>query len=101
MDLIDFKGPTFAGMDNRLAALRLVQGGLCDAALFDSAGESWVLCIEPCVAASDLYSHCTWLLLQAQTPKTHVTGQSIGQSGSCSQAARMLLVLAASAANGC
>ena len=38
VDLIEFQGPIFQGLDNRLAALRLVQNGLCDAALFDSAG---------------------------------------------------------------
>ena len=38
VDLIDFSGPEFSAMDNRLAALRLVQRGLCDAALFDSQG---------------------------------------------------------------
>ena len=38
VDLISFTGPTFAGYDNRVAALRLVQKGLCDAALFDPSG---------------------------------------------------------------
>lgn len=39
VDLIDFSGPAFSETDNRVAALRLVQLGLTDAALFDPAGE--------------------------------------------------------------
>ncbi len=38
VDLIDLNGPLYTGFDNRLAALRLVQKGLCDAALFDPSG---------------------------------------------------------------
>ena len=38
MDLIDFSGPTFKDVDNRVAALRLVQIGLTDSALFDPTG---------------------------------------------------------------
>ncbi|KAK9811197.1 hypothetical protein WJX73_009463 [Symbiochloris irregularis] len=38
VDLIDFSGPAFKDTDNRVAALRLVQLGLTDAALFDPAG---------------------------------------------------------------
>jgi hypothetical protein len=38
VDLIDFGGPLYAGTDNRVAALRLVQQELCDAALFDPSG---------------------------------------------------------------
>ena len=43
VDLISFTGPTFAGYDNRVAALRLVQKGLCDAALFDPSGAALLL----------------------------------------------------------
>ncbi|BDA48597.1 hypothetical protein COCOBI_12-2770 [Coccomyxa sp. Obi] len=39
VDLISFQGPMFEHVDNRVAALRLVQKGLCDAALFDPSGE--------------------------------------------------------------
>lgn len=39
VDLISFNGPTFKNWDNRVAALRLVQKNLCDAALFDPSGE--------------------------------------------------------------
>lgn len=38
VDLIDFSGPLYEGVDNRVAALRLVQRELCDAALFDPSG---------------------------------------------------------------
>ena len=38
VDLIDFSGPLYEGVDNRVAALRLVQKELCDAALFDPSG---------------------------------------------------------------
>lgn len=38
VDAIDFTGPFFSAVDNRVAALRLVQQGLCDAALFDPSG---------------------------------------------------------------
>ena len=39
VDLISFNGPTFEDWDNRVAALRLVQKELCDAALFDPSGD--------------------------------------------------------------
>ena len=38
VDLLDFSGPEFRHVDNRVAALRLVQKNLCDAALFDPQG---------------------------------------------------------------
>ena len=38
VDLIDFEGPLYTKTDNRVAALRLVQQELCDAALFDPSG---------------------------------------------------------------
>ena len=38
VDLVDFAGPEFRHVDNRFAALTLVQKGLCDAALFSPAG---------------------------------------------------------------
>lgn len=39
IDMISFSGPAFAGLDNRLAALLLVQQGLTDAAMFRATGE--------------------------------------------------------------
>jgi len=42
VDLVDFSGPDYKGVDKRCVALRLVEKGLCDAALFSPSGE-WVL----------------------------------------------------------
>jgi hypothetical protein len=39
VDLIRFSGPDFAGVDNRLMSLQLVQQGLTHAAMFTAAGE--------------------------------------------------------------
>jgi len=39
IDMIDFSGPAFAGIDNRLMALRLVQYGLSSAAMFQADGK--------------------------------------------------------------
>lgn len=39
IDMIDFEGPTFDSVDNRLMALRLVQLGLTKAAMFQSDGK--------------------------------------------------------------
>jgi hypothetical protein len=40
VDMIRFSGPAFAGVDNRLMALQLVQQGLTEAAMFTAAGEA-------------------------------------------------------------
>ncbi len=39
IDLIDFSGPVFSQVDNKLMALRLVQHGLSNAALFSADGQ--------------------------------------------------------------
>lgn len=39
VDMIKFTGPAFAGIDNRLMALMLVENGLCEAAMFLANGE--------------------------------------------------------------
>jgi hypothetical protein len=39
VDVIKFSGPAFAGIDNRLMSLQLVEQGLTDAAMFTSAGD--------------------------------------------------------------
>jgi hypothetical protein len=39
IDMIRFDGPAFAGVDNRLMSLELVQNALTDAVLFTAAGE--------------------------------------------------------------
>lgn len=38
IDMIDFAGPAFSGIDNRLMALRLVQYGFTEGAMFDCSG---------------------------------------------------------------
>ncbi|MEO8658133.1 MAG: TonB-dependent receptor [Bryobacteraceae bacterium] len=40
VDMIKFSGPAFAGVDNRLMALQLVEQGLTDAAMFTVDGET-------------------------------------------------------------
>ena len=39
VDMIEFSGPAFGGVDNRLMSLQLVQHGLSGAAMFTAAGE--------------------------------------------------------------
>ncbi len=39
VDMVDFSGPQFSGTDHRLMALKLVQLGLSDAAMFSARGE--------------------------------------------------------------
>lgn len=39
IDMVKFCGPAFAGVDNRLMSLQLVEQGLTDAAMFTAAGE--------------------------------------------------------------
>jgi hypothetical protein len=39
VDMIKFSGPAFAGVDNRLMSLQLVEQALTDAAMFTAAGE--------------------------------------------------------------
>lgn len=40
VDMIQFSGPTFADVDNRLMALQLVKSGITEAAMFSSRGEA-------------------------------------------------------------
>lgn len=40
VDMIQFSGPAFAGVDNRLMALQLVTQGLTESAMFTAAGEA-------------------------------------------------------------
>jgi hypothetical protein len=39
VDMIQFSGPAFAGVDNRLMALQLVKSGITEAAMFNARGE--------------------------------------------------------------
>ena len=59
VDLIDFSGPTFKDVDNRVAALRLVQHGLTESALFDPAGAFLLFFLVPCQHLASLYSSRT------------------------------------------
>ncbi len=40
VDMVKFSGPAFAGVDNRLMALQLVEQGLTDATMFTATGET-------------------------------------------------------------
>jgi hypothetical protein len=66
VDLIQFSGPAFAQVDNRLMALQLVQGGLTNAALFTSDGTV----IQP---ADAFYKKCILVERGSFRPVTKVT----------------------------
>ncbi len=66
VDLIQFSGPAFAQVDNRLMALQLVQGGLTNAALFTSEGAV----IQP---ADAFYKKCILVERGSFRPVTNVT----------------------------
>ena len=51
VDMIKFTGPAFEGIDNRIMALKLVQSGLSNAAMFRADGEV----VQP---ADELYKKC-------------------------------------------
>ena len=67
IDMISFSGPAFAGLDNRLMALQLVQQGLTDAAMFRATGEvvqpSEVLHRRPILVARGSFRPATKLTL--------------------------------------
>ncbi len=64
--MIQFSGPAFAQVDNRLMALQLVQGGLTNAALFTSEGAV----IQP---ADAFYKKCILVERGSFRPVTNVT----------------------------
>jgi hypothetical protein len=66
VDLMQFSGPAFAHVDNRLMALQLVQGGLTNAALFTSDGTL----IQP---ADAFYKKCILVSRGSFRPVTKVT----------------------------
>jgi hypothetical protein len=41
IDTINFSGPRFADVDNRLMSLQLVKNGMTDAVMFDPQGETY------------------------------------------------------------
>jgi hypothetical protein len=66
VDMIELAGPAFAGVDNRLASLKLVQYGLTNAALFSASGKV----VQP----SDVfYKKCILVERGSFRPATKVT----------------------------
>jgi hypothetical protein len=66
IDMIQFSGPAFAHLDNRLMALKLVQGGLTNGALFTADGQV----IHP---ADAFYKKCILVERGSFRPITKVT----------------------------
>ena len=65
IDMIDFSGPAFAQIDNRLMALRLVQKGLAPAAMFTADGQV----VHP---AEALYKKAVLIERSRFRPPTHL-----------------------------
>jgi hypothetical protein len=65
IDMIDFSGPAFAGVDNRLMALRLVQKGLAPSAMFTADGRV----VHP---AEALYKKAVLIERSRFRPPTHL-----------------------------
>lgn len=66
VDMVDFEGPAFETVDNRLMALRLVQLGLTRAAMFQSNGKL----VQP---ADALYKKAVLVERSRFRPPTHLT----------------------------
>jgi len=66
IDMVEFSGPAFVGVDNRLVSLQLVQKGLTDAAMFTADGQV----VQP---ADFLYKKCILVERGSFRPVTHVT----------------------------
>ncbi len=66
IDMIDFYGPAFSKVDNRLMALRLVQKGLSSAAMFRADGKV----VQP---ADALYKKAVLVERSRFRPPTHLT----------------------------
>jgi hypothetical protein len=66
VDMIEFSGPAFAGVDNRLMSLELVRQGLAHAAMFDAEGRV----VQPSDA---LYKRCVLIERGSFRPATRVT----------------------------
>lgn len=66
VDMVQFSGPAFQGLDNRLMALQLVQSGLTNAALFTANGQV----VQP---ADALYKKCILVERGSFRPVTKVT----------------------------
>jgi hypothetical protein len=46
IDTINFSGPRFADVDNRLMSLQLVKNGMTDAVMFDPNGKTYYLLLS-------------------------------------------------------
>ncbi len=66
VDMIEFSGPAFSGVDNRLMSLELVRSGLTDAAMFGADGRV----VQPSDA---LYKKCVLIERGSFRPATKVT----------------------------
>jgi hypothetical protein len=66
VDMIEFSGPAFSGVDNRLMSLELVQAGLTDAAMFTADGRV----VQP---SDVLYKKCILIVRGSFRPITRVT----------------------------
>ena len=66
IDMVDFEGPAFESVDNRLMALRLVQLGLTKAAMFEANGKL----VQP---ADALYKKAVLVERSRFRPPTHLT----------------------------
>src|ERR1700722_1191113 len=66
VDMIEFSGPHFHNIDNRLMSLQLVQQGLTNAAMFTADGQV----VQP---AEFLYKKCILVERGSFRPVTHVT----------------------------
>jgi hypothetical protein len=66
VDMIEFSGPDFEKVDNRLMSLKLVQNGLSNAAMFTASGEV----VQP---ADALYKKCILVERGSFRPATNVS----------------------------
>ena len=66
VDMIEFSGPAFSRMDNRLMALKLVQNGLTQATMFTADGQA----VQP---ADALYKKCILIERGSFRPVTKTT----------------------------
>ena len=68
VDMIELSGPAFAGVDNRLMSLKLVQHGLTNAAMFTADGKV----VQP---SDVLYKKCILVERGSFRPATKVDGR--------------------------
>jgi len=73
IDMVDFEGPAFEGIDNRLMALRLVQHGLTRAAMFQPNGKL----VQP---ADTLYRKAVLVERSRFRPPTHLTMEMLDRA---------------------